>query len=177
MPSLRSVAFVAYLLSWTALIAGAIRSWFGASAPAGDGDWRSVAGMLLQVAGAGSVVMLMSAGPLRPSPAELWLVLILAPLAAALFLGAVQAGRRGGLITSGVFAWVRHPMYLAFLAVLIATAAVVSAGPWAMAGVALYVAGTELRVAGEEAALLGRFGEAYATYRRRVRSRYWPGIR
>ena len=42
-------------------------------------------------------------------------------------------------------------MYLAFLAMLIATAAVVSAGPRALAGVALYVAGTELRVADEEA--------------------------
>ena len=104
MPSLHAVAFVAYLLSWMALIAGAIGSWFGASAPAGEGDWRSVAGMLPQVAGAALVVMLMGAGPLRPSPAELSLVLILTPLAAVLFLGAVHAGRRGGLVTAGVFA-------------------------------------------------------------------------
>lgn len=177
MPSLRVIAFVAYLVSWLALIAGAIGSWFGASAPSTDGDWRSVAGMLLQVAGAAVVVMLMAPGLLQPSIAELWLVLVLAPFAALLFLAAVYAGRRGGLIDTGAFAWVRHPMYLAFLAMLVATAAVVAAGPRALAGVALYVAGTELRIAEEEAGLLDRFGEAYDSYRRRVRWRYLPGIR
>lgn len=175
---MRALAFLAYLASWLALIVGAVGSWIGPPAPAGDRFGpRGIGGTLLQAAGALLVVLLMEAGPLRPSAAGLVLVLVLAPLAAALFLAAVYAGRKHGLITNGAFAWVRHPMYLAFLMMLIATAALVAAGPRLVWAAALYLAGTELRIAEEEEALLSRHGDAYAAYRRRTRWRYLPGLR
>jgi protein-S-isoprenylcysteine O-methyltransferase Ste14 len=101
-------------------------------------------------------------------------MLVLAPASAWLFVWAqVPASRSTGeLVTDGAYAWVRHPMYLAFLGLLVATGFAVSARWSLLAGVALYVVGSELRIAWEEAGL-----QEYESYRQRTRWRYLPWLR
>ncbi len=81
------------------------------------------------------------------------------------------------LITTGPFQWVRHPVYLGFAGMLLAT--IVMRG-WPVAGVlamVAFVAGTEVRVQAEERLLAETFGERYASYRARTRWAYLPGLR
>jgi protein-S-isoprenylcysteine O-methyltransferase Ste14 len=81
------------------------------------------------------------------------------------------------LATGGAYAWLRHPTYLAFLAMLIATGLVTSAGPKLVAAVILYLVGSELRIAYEETELAEKFPADYAQYRLRTRWRSLPGLR
>ena len=81
------------------------------------------------------------------------------------------------LITTGPFQLVRHPVYLAFAGMLLAT--IVTRG-WPLAGVlamAAFAAGTEIRVQAEERLLFETFGERFVVYRARTRWAYLPGIR
>jgi protein-S-isoprenylcysteine O-methyltransferase Ste14 len=119
------------------------------------------------------ITLFLPAGPLQPALWEQGVAAVLAPAGAALYLATVAAGRRGGLVTTGPFALVRHPMYLAFFLLLGATAALAHAGWRSAPALAMYLAGSELRAAREEAALAG---EAYAAYRARTRWRYFPGF-
>ncbi len=130
-------------------------------------------GTLLQLGAAVLVTRALPDEPLRPLPWEL-AGMLLAPLSAWLFVWAqVPAARSdGGLVTDAAYAWVRHPMYLAFLGLLLATGFAISARWLLLGAVGLYVAGTELRVAVEEAGLAG-----YADYRSRTRWAYLPGLR
>ncbi len=172
MLSLRLLSFLVYLLSWAGVALGAVWSVLPTrqTAPV----HHHLLGTLLQLAGVLVITLGLPDGPLRPSRAELMLALVLAPAGAGLYLATVAAGRRGGLVTSGPFALVRHPMYLAFLLLLGATAALAAAGWRTAPAVALYLAGSELRLAHEESALAGA---AYAAYRARTRWRYLPGLR
>ncbi|MBK5295021.1 MAG: isoprenylcysteine carboxylmethyltransferase family protein [Acidobacteriia bacterium] len=182
---LRVAAFCAYLLSWLVLAVAAV-----AGAMPGFGRRRQVAvsitvpvliGTLLQAGAALVITLTMRDGPLRPSAFELAGALGLSPLAAALFVWALRSapGDSGAerLATSGAYAWLRHPIYLAFLAMLVATGLLASSGLKLAAAAALYLAGTELRIAFEEAGLAGQFPEEYAQYRLRTRWRYLPGLR
>jgi protein-S-isoprenylcysteine O-methyltransferase Ste14 len=83
----------------------------------------------------------------------------------------------GQLVTEGAYAWLRHPIYLAFLAMLVATGFVVSAGIRLILPVLLYLAGSELRIAAEEEELAEKFPDEYAQYRSSTRWRYLPGLR
>ena len=71
----------------------------------------------------------------------------------------------------------RHPIYLAFLAMLLATGLLVSAIPKLVIAVIIYLAGAEMRIADEERELSARHGDEYEQYRRRTRWRYLPGLR
>ena len=76
----------------------------------------------------------------------------------------------GGLVTTGPYAWCRHPLYAARL---FATAGIPLAfGAWAC--LAAFLAADLLiigfRIRSEEDVLEGKFGAAYAEYRRRVPS-------
>lgn len=73
------------------------------------------------------------------------------------------------LVTTGVFAFTRNPMYLGMVAVLVGVAIVLgTVTPWAIPPLfAWYLAARFIRV--EEAALSEQFGEAYRAYARRVR--------
>ena len=106
---------------------------------------------------------------------------MLAPLAASLFVWVLQTAPNKGeaetLVTGGAYAWLRHPMYLAFLAMLVATGLIVSAGLKLVVAVVLYLAGSELRIASEEANLAEKFPADYAKYRLQTRWRYLPGLR
>ena len=81
------------------------------------------------------------------------------------------------LVTIGAYSYLRNPIYLAFLMMLLATACVASAGLNTLAAVALYLIGSEIRIASEEADLLASFPNEYAAYQRRTRWRYLPGLR
>ncbi len=170
--SLRLVAFSAYLLSWALVAVGAVWSALPTRQPAPS--HHHFPGMLLQIAGVLAITAFLPSGPLAPSQFELGVALALAPGGAILYAATIAAGSAGGLITRGPFAFVRHPMYLAFLLLLVATAALAAAGWRTVAAVALYLAGSELRLAHEEAALSS---PAYEAYRRTTRWRYLPGLR
>ena len=81
------------------------------------------------------------------------------------------------LIASGPFQLVRHPVYLGFAGMLLAT--ILMRG-WPLACVlamAAFVAGTEIRVRAEERLLAETFGERFDSYRARTRWAYLPGLR
>jgi protein-S-isoprenylcysteine O-methyltransferase Ste14 len=138
-------------------------------------------GTLLQVLAALAVTMSMGSGPLRPRTFELSGALVLAPLGAALFVWALRSVPRepdgDTLVTGGAYAWLRNPIYLAFLAMLVATGFLISDGIKLIAPVILYLAGSELRIASEERELAEKFPQSYAIYRSQTRWRYLPGLR
>lgn len=73
------------------------------------------------------------------------------------------------LVTSGVYRFTRNPMYLGML-LLYAGIALIGAGPWSVGSFALVFLILNFYVIGrEEAYLMRRFGEAYGSYRARVR--------
>ena len=138
-------------------------------------------GSLLQTLAAVAVTRSMGSGPLRPRTLELAGALVLAPLGAALFVWALRSIPRDAdgdrLVTGGAYSWLRHPIYLAFLAILVATGFVISDGIKLILPVLLYLVGSELRIASEEDELIQKFPVDYARYRSRTRWRYLPGLR
>jgi protein-S-isoprenylcysteine O-methyltransferase Ste14 len=184
--ALRVAAFCVFLASWLALaiaaLAGAIpRRRRGQTGALPVMTVPAIVGMLLQSTAALPISLSLPQGSIRPAPLELVATLVLAPLAVGIFLWSQRSMRDSshgdGLITGGPFAWVRHPMYLAFLAMLLATGLLVSARFSLLVATLLYVAGSELRIAAEEAELENRFPDAYPRYRRDARWRYLPGLR
>lgn len=99
-------------------------------------------------------------------------------LAIAAFVGLWRAGttfnplnpeRATKLVTSGVYAISRNPLYLSLLLLLIAYAVSLWSLP-AAAGPAVFVAYiTRFQVVPEERALEAKFGDAFTDYKRRVR--------
>ena len=77
--------------------------------------------------------------------------------------------RSSHLVTTGVFAWSRNPIYLADLLVLVAAACWIG-NLLAFAGCALFVAWmNRYQISPEEDALAQRFGDPYRRYCQRVR--------
>jgi protein-S-isoprenylcysteine O-methyltransferase Ste14 len=77
--------------------------------------------------------------------------------------------RTAALVTSGVYAVTRNPMYVGLLVVLIAWACLL-ANAWALVGPIAFVSYmNRFQIAPEERALAARFGAAYVDYRARVR--------
>jgi protein-S-isoprenylcysteine O-methyltransferase Ste14 len=182
---LRIIAFCVYLGSWIVLAAAAIaggipRRQRNAAASIGM-TMPVMVGMLLQSIAALPITLSLGDGPLRPRTFELIGTLALAPLAALLFtwaLGSVRTDTEAQtLVTGGAYAWLRHPIYLAFLAMLLATGLLASARLTLLVATALYVAGSEMRIASEEAELHKKFPSDYAQYRLKTRWRYLPGLR
>lgn len=84
---------------------------------------------------------------------------------AAYFLRHFFAGR---LLTSGPFAWCRHPIYASFIVLLVPAAALLAnAWPLLAADLALYLVFLGF-IGAEDRMLADRFGERYQQYRRRV---------
>jgi protein-S-isoprenylcysteine O-methyltransferase Ste14 len=183
---LKITAYCVYLAAWVvfaiAAAAGAL-PWLRRRASATTTAMTApvLIGSLLQVLAAFAVTKSMGSGPLRPGTFELAGALVRAPLGAALFVWALRSVPRyaGGetLVTGGAYTWVRNPIYLAFLAMLVATGLLISSGVKLILPVVLYLAGSELRIASEEGDLARKFPEAYAMYRSRTRWRYFPGVR
>jgi protein-S-isoprenylcysteine O-methyltransferase Ste14 len=80
------------------------------------------------------------------------------------------------LVRTGPYGVVRHPIYAALFCELIATIVLLTAWPWWVLAIALFLAGTEIRVRTEDALLASRFGAGFEDYRRRVRA-YVPMVR
>lgn len=73
------------------------------------------------------------------------------------------------LVTSGVFAWTRNPMYLGMACLLVAWALYLSV-PWTLLGpLAFVLLITRFQIVPEERAMAAKFGADYAAYRARVR--------
>src|SRR6476469_4872764 len=72
------------------------------------------------------------------------------------------------LVTSGPYAFVRHPLYAAFLLMLASTGLLSANWFIGVVGVLLIASITLVRIPAEEAQLEGRFGERYREYRRRT---------
>lgn len=181
---LKIAAYSAYLAAWVVF---AIASVVGAlprrrKPPAATTITAPLLiGTLLQGLAAFAITWSMSSGPLRPRTFELTGVLVLAPLSAALFVWALRSvprdANRNTLVTEGAYSRLRNPIYLAFLAMLVATGFLISGGIKLIPPVLLYLAGSELRIASEERELAEKFPDDYAPYRSRTRWRYFPGLR
>ena len=73
------------------------------------------------------------------------------------------------LVVVGPYGWVRHPVYTAFLGLLVATGLVFApSASRVLVGVVLYLSGTALRVRSEDRLLRERFGERFDEYVRRT---------
>ena len=70
------------------------------------------------------------------------------------------------LVTSGPYAYVRHPIYSAMFLMLIGTGLVVSTWEHLAVALPLFLAGTALRTRLEERLLRDVFGERFEAYRR-----------
>jgi len=80
-----------------------------------------------------------------------------------------------GLITRGPFAWVRNPIYLAMLMMLVAAALALGRAPMLIVSVPFFFIGTVIRVVREERLLRAQFGAASDAYAAKV-SRLVPGV-
>jgi protein-S-isoprenylcysteine O-methyltransferase Ste14 len=178
-------AYCVYLAAWMvfaiAAVAGSLPRQCRQAAATTAITAPVLIGTLLQALAAFAVTRSMGSGPLRPRMFELAGALVLAPLGAALFVWALRSVPRDAdgdtLITGGAYSWLRNPIYLAFLAMLVATGFLISGGVKLILPVVLYLAGSELRIASEESELAEKFPEGYAMYRSRTRWRYLPGLR
>ena len=72
------------------------------------------------------------------------------------------------LITSGPYAIVRHPIYLAMMGLLVATGVAFVTPAGISAAVCVYVLGTVLRICVEERLLKAKLGESYRRYAQKV---------
>jgi protein-S-isoprenylcysteine O-methyltransferase Ste14 len=151
---------------------------------------RSAAGIFLQMLG----FAITGFGPVRASlPATGSAALAEAALIAVLMAGSVllfrSAARTMGanwsliartradhqLVTSGVFARIRHPIYTAMALFLVALAVALGHEANLVAGIALFAVGTWIRVREEEKLLRAQFGDAYERYAASVK-RFVPGL-
>jgi protein-S-isoprenylcysteine O-methyltransferase Ste14 len=84
------------------------------------------------------------------------------------FFAGLQVRKHHQLIINGPYRWIRHPMYLAFIALglgfSLLTASWFVGGTW-FAGLSLMLI---TRLVREEEMLVGQFGESYAAYRKRT---------
>jgi protein-S-isoprenylcysteine O-methyltransferase Ste14 len=89
----------------------------------------------------------------------------------------IVARTRGdhALVTSGPFAWIRHPIYTAMFLMMIALAIGLGHVNRLFIAVPVYAVGTAIRVRIEERLLRTTFGSAYEEYANRVK-RFIPGV-
>jgi protein-S-isoprenylcysteine O-methyltransferase Ste14 len=86
----------------------------------------------------------------------------------------VSEKRTGALITDGLFAYVRHPIYALSTALMICSAIIIATPPMViLAGVNLVL--VNLKARNEERHLLAMYGEPYAAYLRRT-GRFLPRL-
>lgn len=150
----------------------------------------SIVGIVVQTLSFAAV----GAGPmwvvLPPSSApallQAALVLVLSTITCGIFFASKRAmGRNWSLVARtrsdhelvmwGPFAHVRHPIYSALFAWLLALAVAFGHYQGLIVGIPLYCIGTVLRVVEEERLLRERFGPTYDSYAARVK-RFLPGI-
>jgi protein-S-isoprenylcysteine O-methyltransferase Ste14 len=147
-------------------------------------------GVFIQMLGFASVgfgkvlIALPATSPLALGEAAVVAALMLLALglftAAARAMGAnwsIVARMREGheLVTAGVFAHLRHPIYTAMGCFLIAMAIALGHEFGLILAIPLFALGTSIRIREEEKLLRGEFGAAYDDYAARVK-RFLPGV-
>lgn len=80
------------------------------------------------------------------------------------------------LVVTGPYRWVRHPVYTAFLGMLVATILLIAAPRAGVAALCLFVIGTEIRIRAEDRLLAQHFPHDFPAYRASVRA-WLPLIR
>jgi protein-S-isoprenylcysteine O-methyltransferase Ste14 len=181
--NLLSFAFV--VIGWVGIFLVSIRRSRAQGKPVtAKRDVRSILGILVQ--GLGIAVAFWGPAHLAPSLLERSALLaaafvgVIVAVSLLLFRSALKAlgqnwsvvaeVREGGdLVTTGPFAYVRNPVYLAMLLLTIATALSLGHLINLIMAVPLYLAGTELRILAEEGLLRERFGAEFDGYAKRVR--------
>jgi protein-S-isoprenylcysteine O-methyltransferase Ste14 len=181
--NLLSFAFV--VLGWAGIFYFSIRRSRGQGKPVtAKRDVRSILGILVQ--GLGITVAFWGPAHFAPSLLER------SALLAAAFVGAMvvvsllifrsalealgqnwsvvaEVHEGGALVTTGPFAYVRNPVYLAMLLLTIATSLSLGHLINLIMAVPLFLAGTELRIIAEEGLLRERFGAEFDDYAKRVK--------
>lgn len=79
------------------------------------------------------------------------------------------------LVTGGIFAWLRHPIYTAMAAFLLAMAIAFGHLAVLLVTAPVFLIGTAIRIWEEEKLLHEQFGPAYEAYAGRVK-RFLPGL-
>jgi len=151
---------------------------------------RSIIGIVVQMAsffvvGAGPMVISLPPASV-PALLQAAAVLVLSAITCGLFFASKRAMGRNwslvartrsdhDLVTWGPFAYVRHPIYSALFAWLVAMAVAFGHYRGLIVGIPLYWLGTMLRIVEEERLLKAHFGPAYDVYAARVK-RFLPGL-
>ena len=81
----------------------------------------------------------------------------------------LSPGNARSVVTTGVFAWTRNPMYLGMAAALVGLSTWLGTWPALLVAAAFCAYLTRFQIVPEERALHDLFGEPYARYCRRVR--------
>jgi protein-S-isoprenylcysteine O-methyltransferase Ste14 len=162
----------------------------GPSAAAARRSTASIAGVALQMLGFFAVGLGPIVASLRPTgfPALLHAAIVAALMlvCVSLFVAATRAmGRNWSvvarmrtdheLVTQGVFAHLRHPIYVGMAFFLFALAFGFGHMINLIAGAPLFLLGTWIRIHEEERLLRAQFGAAFEDYAKRVK-RFLPGI-
>ena len=189
LPGLAAMA-VGFMVFMTALFAARMRARRDTADQGGKRDNRSVLGIVLQ----GFAIGIVAFGPIRTilDPLSLhalatgFVVLLIMLAVTGLFhWSSVTMGRnwalvartRGdaSLVTTGPFAYVRNPIYVALGLSMIAIAIAYGHSRMLIIALPLYALATWMRVALEEKVLRAAFGEEYDAYAKRVK-RFLPGL-
>jgi protein-S-isoprenylcysteine O-methyltransferase Ste14 len=180
------IAFLAVLAGWLGFAAVLALGKRGAALGAARRDWKSGAGFVLQAAAYAICFVFARAyfSAIRPMPrlaeeilSGITIAIVVASVwfcyAAAMALGkqwALVARVIEGheLISTGPYAIVRNPIYLAMLGMYVASALAVTRWPAALIGLLVFLAGTAIRIRTEEKLLRTTFGIRFSDYARRV---------
>lgn len=187
------IVFLAVIAGWLGFGAILALGKRGAAAGAASLDWRSAIGFLLQAAAYAICFVFARSyfSPIRPMPrlAEEILASVTVAIAVVSVWFCYAAARALGkqwalvarviegheLISTGPYAVVRNPIYLAMLGMYVASALAVARWPVALAGLLVFLAGTAIRIRAEENLLRANFGDRFNDYARRVPA-FFPRI-
>lgn len=180
------LAFLAVLVGWLGFGAILALGKRGAAPGAAKRDWKSGVGFLLQAAAYAICFVFARTyfSAIRPMSrlAEEILAGITVAIVVASVLFCYAAARALGrqwalvarviqgheLISTGPYAIVRNPIYLAMLGMYVGSALAVTRWPAALIGLIVFLAGTAIRIRTEENLLRGAFGARFDDYARRV---------
>lgn len=183
-------AYFALILSWIIFLGVFVVSRKPAAAPDARRLPQSFAGIALQAIAVAVVWAFYRTPFLSPLfEGQIVLNIVLEAFAIALMIGAIWFARSAvkelgkqfalqarlieghELITTGVYGIVRHPIYTAFFAMMLATALVMSHWIALIAGVCLFLIGTRIRTSSEDRLLSEAFGPDFAAWKKKV-----PGL-
>ena len=180
------IAFAAVLLGWLGFGVILALGKRGAAPGAAKRDWKSGVGFLLQAAAYAICFVFARTyfSAIRPMSrlAEEILAGITIAIAVAsvwfCYLAAMALGKQWALvarvieghelISTGPYAIVRNPIYLAMLGMYVASALAATRWPAALVGLIVFLAGTAVRIRAEENLLRANFSTRFDDYARRV---------